>query len=75
MKHRKLISKGLFIGILTFSIFSFFWLQHLNAGSLETQNNFVQMNFENTNVKELLPDLFILDNFVDKLKDIITVDF
>lgn len=30
---------------------------------------------ENGQVKQLIPDLFLIDNIIDKLRDIITVDF
>jgi hypothetical protein len=75
MKKKINYQRVLLFSIITFSCFSFFYLNQLSSDNLYLEQGFQSFYSENGQVKQFLPDLFIIDNIVDKLKDIITIDF
>lgn len=61
--------------IIIFSCFSFLYLNHLGTDSLNIEQGIQSFNTESGQVRQLIPDLFIIDNIIDNLKDLITIDF
>lgn len=74
MKSKILSPKRVLFAIALLSICSFVFLNQISADPTVLDGQMIDFSMERAQVKEFLPDLFVLDNLIDKLKDIITID-
>ena len=75
MKTKKFTIKPVLLSVMLLSIFSFLFLQNIEIDSSLIQGQVFEFSSEAGNFKNYIPDLFILDNLAERLKEIITVDF
>lgn len=75
MKKKINYQRIVLFSVLLLSCFSFLYLNHLGSDNLYFEQGLQSFYSEGGQVRQFIPDLFILDNIIDKLKDIITIDF